>query len=210
MIFKNIAFKKMVGFYYNDYNFDEGKKYLILCRGSFGPPTKGHCSLVEAFIDLPNVKYFISQIGSEKRHGVPHAFSRKMWKIYIDELYSEHKDKIILKKFKSTYDVLDYVTSGETVIFLRGDEEEISERKKMQKKRLRNYDTLIRKLKEKGVGFDFLFLDRPLAKTLSTTKFVEAILDKKSTEELKFFLPKGLSTKTCRHIVKKLRTFPLK
>jgi hypothetical protein len=195
-------------FYYNDYKFDEGKKYLVLCRGNFSVPTRGHCSLLEAYIHLPNVKYFISQIGSEKRHGVPHEFSRKMWKIYIDELYSEHKDKIILKKFQSTYDVLDYVNSGETVIFLRGNEQD--EKKEKEKERLRNYGTLIRRLKRKGVSFDFLFLDRPLVNTLSTTKFVEAILDKKSTEELKFFLPKGLCTKTCRHIVKKLRTFPLK
>lgn len=199
----------MVKFYYDDYKFEKGKQYLILCRGNFSICTKGHCSLLEAFIDLPNVKYFISQIGSEKRHGVPHYFSRKMWKIYINELYPDHKNKIHLKKFKSTYDVLDYVESTDTVIFLRGNEGE-DETEEKQKERLRNYGTLIRRLKRKGVSFDFLFLARPQLNTLSTTKFVEGILSKKSTEELKFYLPKGLSSKTCKYIIRKLRTFPLK
>ena len=198
----------MVRFFYDDYKFDEDKTYLVLCRGSFGPPHAGHVSLVEAFIDRPNVKYFISQIGSEKRHGVPHSFSRKIWKMYIDELFAEHKDKIILKKFKSTYDVLDYVDSVDVVLFLRGNEQD--KKKEKEKERLRNYGTLIKKLKRKSVSFDFLFLPRPLLNTLSTTKFVEGILAKKSTEELKFFLPKNLSTKTARKIIRKLRTFPLK
>ena len=198
----------MVKFYYNDYKFEEGKKYLVLCRGNFSVVTAGHVSLLQAFIDRPNVEYFISQIGSERRHGVPHSFSRKMWKIYIDELFAEHKDKIILKKFKSTYDVLDYVDNITTLIFLRGDEQD--EKKEKEKERLRNYGTLIKRLKRKGVSFDFLFLPRPLLNTLSTTKFVEGILAKKSTEELKFFLPKNLSTKSARYIIHKLRTFPLK
>ena len=198
----------MVEFYYDNYNFEEGKNYLVLCRGCFCPPTKGHLSLVEAFIDRPNVKYFISQIGSEKRHGVPYYFSRKMWEIYINELLPEHKNKIILKKFKSTYDVLDYVDNVDVLIFLRGNEDD--EKKSKEKERIRNYGTLIKRLKRKGVSFDFLFLPRPLLNTLSTTKFVEGILAKKSTEELKFFLPKNLSTKTARKIIRKLRTFPLK
>ena len=198
----------MVKFYYGNYNFEEGKKYLVLCRGCFCPPTAGHVSLVESYIHLPNVRYFISQIGSEKRHGVPHSFSRKMWKIYINELFAEHKDKIILKKFKSTYDVLDYIEGTDHVIFLRGNEQD--EKKEKEKERLRNYGTLIKRLERKGVAFDFLFLPRPLLNTLSTTKFVEGILSKKSTEELKFFLPANLSTKSCRYIIHKLRTFPLK
>ena len=200
----------MVKFYYGNYNFEEGKRYLVLCRGNFSSPHLGHYSLLEEYIDLPNVKYFISQIGSEKRHGVPYYFSRKMWKIYIDELLPQHKDKIILKKFKSTYDVLDYVVNIDTIIFLRGNEDDEFNKKEKEKERLRNYGTLIRRLKKKGVSFDFLFLPRPLLNTLSTTKFVEGILAKKSTEELKFFLPKNLSTKTCRYIIHKLRTFPLK
>ena len=200
----------MVKFYYGNYNFEEGKRYLVLCRGNFSVVTAGHVSLVDEYIDLPNVKYFISQIGSEKRHGVPYYFSRKMWKIYIDELLPQHKDKIILKKFSSTYDVLDYVENVDVVLFLRGEEESKNERKEKEKERLRNYGTLIKRLKKRGVSFDFLFLPRPLLNTLSTTKFVEGILAKKSTEELKFFLPKNLSTKTCRYIIHKLRTFPLK
>ena len=200
----------MVKFYYGDYNFEEGKKYLVLCRGNFSIVTAGHISLLETYIHLPNVQYFISQIGSEKRHGVPHSFSRKMWKIYIDELLPEHKNKIHLKKFKSTYDVLDYVEGIDCIVFLRGEEDGKNMRKEKEKERLRNYGTLIKRLKRKGVSFDFLFLPRPLLNTLSTTKFVEGILAKKSTEELKFFLPANLSTKTCRYIIHKLRTFPLK
>ena len=198
----------MVKFYYGDYKFDDTKKYLVLCRGNFSGCHDGHYSLLEAYIHLPNVKYFISQIGSERRHGIPYYFSKKMWKIYINELLPEHKDKIILKKFQSTYDVLDYVDSVDHVLFLRGDEDD--EKKSKEKERLRNYGTLIRRLKKKGVSFDFLFLPRPLLNTLSTTKFVEGILAKKTTEELKFFLPKNLSTKTARKIIRKLRTFPLK
>ena len=200
----------MVKFYYGEYKFEEGEKYLILCRGNFSGAHAGHYSLLEEYIDLPNVSYFISQIGSEKRHGIPYYFSRKMWEIYINELLPEHKNKIILKKFKSTYDVLDYLDGISTVIFLRGEEEGKDERKEKEKERLRNYGTLIKRLKRKGVSFDFLFLPRPLLNTLSTTKFVEGILAKKTTEELKFFLPKNLSTKTARKIIRKLRTFPLK
>ena len=106
--------------YYNNYEFDENKNYLIYFRGGFCPPTKGHVSLVEKYIDLPNVKYFLHQIGDEKRHGVPYWLNRKIWKIYIHELFP--KDKITLKKMGSSLEVLDHIDNIDTVILIKGNE----------------------------------------------------------------------------------------
>lgn len=199
----------MVKFYYNDYPFRKDMRYLVLYRGGFSPSTRGHVSLVEKYIHMKNVKYYISQIGSPLRHGVPYYFNRKIWRIYIDELFDDYRDKIFLKKMKGTYDVLDYVEDIDVVIFLRGREEEENERENKEIERRSKYAALISKLRRRNVSLDFLIIDRPEIDTLSTTKFIEGVLNNKSIEELKFFLP-DISSSTSRYIIRKLRTFDLK
>jgi hypothetical protein len=193
------------GFFYNDYDFDEDTNYLIYFRGNFGPPTKGHFSLVEKFIDLPNVKILISQIGSQ-RHGVPYWLNRKIWKIYIQELLP--REKIYLKELNSSLDVLKYIQDVDKVIFLKGKEsDDIQEKEIFLKDR---YADLFHKLRKRKIKLDYLIIDRPLLNTLSTSKFIEAILKNKSYDELKFFVPEELSFSALKYIIKKLRKENLK
>lgn len=192
-------------FFYNDYDFDENKNYLIYFRGNFGPPSKGHFSLIEKFSHLPNVKFLISQIGAD-RHGVPYWLNRKIWKIYIKELLPV--EKIHLKKLNSSLDVLNYIDNIDTVIFLRGKESDNIE--EIEDLLLERYNKLFYKLKKRRIKLDYLIIDRPLLNILSTTKFIESILKNKSYEKLKFFVPENLSEKSFKYIIKKLKKENLK
>jgi hypothetical protein len=196
-----------MSFFYNDYDFQPDKKYLVFYRGCFSPTSSGHYSLVERYINLPNVKYLISQIGSEKRHGVPYYFNRKIWKIYINELFYNEKDKIYLEKMESPLDVLKFLHGIDTVIFLRGNEEDDNEAK--ERERLKKYSELIKKLKRRHINLDFLIIDRPEIETLSSTKFIEALRKNKNYHKLKYFLPKDLSYDKAMYIINRLKTFPL-
>ena len=192
----------MVRFYYDDYDFNPDKKYLIFFRGGFTcGATRGHFSLVEKYSHLENVKYYISQIGNESRHGVPYALNRKIWKIYIRELLP--KDRIILKKAYSMDDVLDEIDGIDVVIFIRGKEEENIKEK--EKERRERYRRVFNRLKRRGVQVDFLIIDRPEKNVLSAIKFVEALKRGDSYEKLKFFLPKNLPDSECKYIIRNLK-----
>ena len=195
-------------FYYNHYNFEEDKKYLIFFRGCFACPTAGHFSLVDMYADLPNVTYYISQIGSESRHGVTYELNRKIWKIYIQKLLDP--SKIILKKAYGMEDVLDEIEGIDVVIFLRGNEEEVLTNREKEIDRLRKYKSLLKTIQKKGIQTDFLIVDRPEKNTLSASKFVEAILRGDSSRRLKFFLPPKLEDRDAKYIIRKLREQNLK
>jgi hypothetical protein len=191
-------------FFYNDYDFDEDKNYLIYFRGNFGPPSKGHFSLVEKYCHFSNVKILISQIGGE-RHGVPYWLNRKIWKIYIKEMLPVKR--IYLKKLYSSLDVLDYIENVDTVIFLKGNETEDKEEKERDLKE--RYSHLFHKLRRRNIKLDYLIIDRPLLNVLSTTKFIENIL-KRRYENLRFFVPDNLSDESFKYIIKKLKRERLK
>lgn len=186
-------------FYYNDFKFDEYKNYLIYYRGNFGMPTAGHFSLVKKYIDLPNVKYFIHQIGSEKRHGIPYFLNRRIWKIYISELLP--KEKIILRKVESSLEILKYIRDIDEVILIKGNEEINEEKEKDLEER---YSHLRKSLRRKKVKFHFLIIDRPLLNQLSATKFTEAIKNDLPTD---YFMPKDLPEKAKEYIVRKLKEY---
>ena len=197
----------MVRFYYDDYDFDPDKKYLIFFRGGFTcGATRGHYSLVEKFIHHENVKYYISQIGNESRHGVPYSLNRKIWKIYIRNLLPE--DRIILKKAYTFDDVLDEIEGIDVVIFIRGKEED--DIKAKEKERRERYRKIFNRLKRRGVKVDFLIIDRPEKDVLSATKFVEALIRNDSYEKLKFLLPENLPDHECKYIIKNLKKQRLK
>jgi len=198
----------MPRFYYNEYEFQEDKNYLIFFRGNFGPTTKGHYSLVKMYAHLPNVKYYISQIGSEARHGVPYNLNRKIWKIYIKNLLPQ--DRIILKKAEGIYDVLDEIEDIDVVIYLRGNESDLGDLRYEEKERLYKYRHIIRKLKSRGIRTDFLIIDRPEKSILSATKFVEALKNNASDKKLRFFIPDKLPEHEFQYIIKKLKQQKLK
>ncbi len=198
---KIIYYNKIPKFYYDDYKFEENKKYLIFFRGCFSPTTRGHFSLVEKYSHLPNVKYYISQIGSEARHGVPYYLNRKIWNIYINKLLP--KDRIILKKAYGIYDVLDEIENIDVVIYLRGNEKDSGDLRYEEKERLYKYRNIISKLKRKGIRTDFLIIDRPEAHVLSATKFIEALKNNSSYNKLRFYVPKNLPENDFRYIIKK-------
>jgi len=195
-------------FFYNDYDFKEEINYLIYFRGNFGPPTKGHFSLIEKFSHLPNVKFLISQIGN-KRHGIPYHLNRKIWKIYINELLPI--EKIYLEKLNSSLDVLKYIDNIDTVIFLKGNETNSPEEEEERERELKvRYKNLYHKLKRRKIKLDYLIIDRPLLNVLSTTKFIEGIMKKTSYENLRFFIPDNLNEKYFKYIIKILSQEKLK
>ena len=196
----------MVRFYYDNYDFLPDKKYLIFFRGGFCPPTRGHFSLVEKYAHMENVKYYISQIGSEARHGVPYSLNRKIWKIYIKKLLP--KDRIILKKAYSFDDVLDEIEGIDVVIFIRGKEEE--DIKAKEKERRERYENVFRRIRRRGVKVDFLIIDRPEKHVLSATKFIESLKRGDSFSKLKFFLPENLPNEECKYIIRNLKKQNLK
>lgn len=205
----------MVNFFYEDYPFEKGKNYLIYFRGNFGPPTKGHFSVVKAFIDNPNVYYLISQIGSERRHGVPYELSRKIWEEYIEYLLP--KERILLKKLDSSLDVLKAIKSFkkynnieiDRVIFIRGIEWEKYENRDKEKEMNKLYSRLIKKLKNIDIGLDFCFLSRNID-VISASKFVEALKEVEDSDiekdilKLKTYLPEGLPNMVAYRIIKSI------
>ena len=189
--------------YINEYPFDPDLKYLIYFRGNFGPPTRGHFSLVEKFIELENVSYFIHQIG--ERHGVPYKVNRKVFKIYLEK----YSDKIILKKMASSLEVLKYIEDVDVVIYLKGaeDAEPLTKHdgKNITKRMIKRYKPLIHKLKKRGIPLDFLYIDRPQKEKLSATKFTEAISE--NSNNLRYFVPKHLTDSEFKYVISKLRKY---
>lgn len=207
----------MTKFYYNQYKFRDDKKYLVYFRGNFSIPTCGHYSLLRQYIDLPQVKYFISQIGDERRHGVPYKISRKIWKLYIEELCTEEeKERIILQKLDSALDVLNHIEDIDRVIFLRGKEFSDEEKYEKEGQYLSNFSHLIKHLKYRNIGLDFLFIDRNEKDVLSTSKLIERLKycrdfrrgnDYYSDGKLIYFFPK-LSERSIYHILRILKHLP--
>jgi len=197
-----------------EYIFDPNKRYLIYYRGNFSPPTKGHFSLVDKYINNYNVKYLVHQIADEKRHNCPEWLARKIWRIYIHELLP--KDRVILKKCGSSLDVLDYVEDIDVVVYLRGNEKyDIKDKIKNTRER---YRKLRHKLRDRDIQLDYIFLDRPQLNILSATKFVEAInkikhkryLDSRDYRKLRPFMPEELSGKGVKYVIGKLCKCDLK
>lgn len=217
----------MVSFYYDDYIFEKEKNYLVYYRGNFGPPTRGHFSTIQKFIREKGVYYLVSQIGSERRHGVPYKTNRRIFKMYIDNLLDNAKDKIILKRMTDSMEVLEAIESFKKrgiiihkVLFVRGLEWDTSDRRIKEEKEAymeHLYRRLIRKLKEKEILLDFCFLTRDI-ENMSATKFVETLLkvtNRKNMSDRNFrnlckYLPKGLPEEVSRKAISLLLQYSLK
>lgn len=215
---------QLVQFYWEslgqNYNFVPNKKYLIYYPGCFCPPHRSHFNTIDDFTYLQNAKFFIHQGGREARHGVPYKLSRKIWKIYIKELMPS--DKFALIGRKSHQDQIKdlckhkFTQEADTVVFIAGNENydpvEIEEhaRNKKYKKRFEG-------LLKEGKEVVFLYLDRP-TDGVSATKFSEALQkysylsygSKQKSDKLRPYLPKGLSDKGVRYIIRKLEECDLK
>jgi hypothetical protein len=196
-------------FYYNDYPFEENKNYLIYYRGAFNPVSKGHFSLLEKYIHYPNVRYLISQIGDTSRHGVPYELSLKIWNIYIRELLPEYRDKITIVKTETSKEILSYIQDINTVLFIRGREFDLEDKEEKEKEYLNQYRSLKRKLRRHNIKLNFLFIDRPEKNILSSSKFIQALLNNSSREKLSFFLP-PLPESEINYILNKLKKQKLK
>ncbi len=184
------------------HNIDPKKRYLVYYQGMFAPPTRGHYEVVERFASYPNVEILIEQIGSKHRHGVPYRFNKKVWEIYIKELLPSKK---IHLKNNDDFNISKYMKNVDVILIVRGNESDIT---KDEKRHIEIYKDWIRKY---DVDIDFLFIDRNMITGPSTSKFIKALLDPMSSEEdLRYFLPKGLSSKTIHNILNLLITFPLK
>jgi len=64
---------------------------------------------------------------------------------------------------------------------------------------------LRRDLREKGIKFEFLFIDRPKMEVLSATKFTEAVKDRKPKGYLKQFVPENLPDDDFDYIIRNMK-----
>lgn len=214
----------MVEFYWNrDYTFDPAKKYLVYYRGCFCPCTAGHVSLLEPFLGQENVTVFISQAGSEARHGVPYEVNHLIWKRYIEHCLPPDT-RVILQKMHGSQDIEPHLSVRteegiDRVLYLMGIEhsdlmdgtdEGLSRRRRKREKKLRkDRKHLIQILKRRDIGLDFILVDRPHKKTLSATQFVQAVKRGDHMEQLEYYMPATLPKAQKREIVSKLRSLPL-
>ena len=188
------------------YKFDPNKQYLIYFRGCFCPGTVGHFNTIADFTYLDNANFFIHQGGSEKRHGVPYELSRKIWKIYIQELLPSHKLALVKWTKKRDKELVEhrFTQEADTVVFLVGNEGYIPEDHEKYSKEVK-YKSSIKALIKAGKEVVFLFLNRPKLNTISATKLCQTIMNGGSIDQIRFFLPKELSEKGVRYIFRKLK-----
>lgn len=118
---------KGVHFSWNkQFNLNPEKKYLVYYRGCFCPPTKGHFSVVEKWSQYENVIVYVSQIGSQDRHGVPYKTNKRIWKLFLKEggLSEAQQSRVILKRLRNANDIEPYLDDIHAVIFVRGNEKQ--------------------------------------------------------------------------------------
>jgi hypothetical protein len=163
--------------------------------------------LVQLLCNYPNVRYFIHQIGG--RHGFPYHVNKKVFEIYLEP----YQDKVVIEKMNSSIRVLDHIDNIDKVIMIRGAESaeplSQSEGKRMYLDMKKRYSYLGKQLRKRGVGLDFLFVDRPLAGSLSATKFTEIVQryhsDKKTVlDKSRPFVPEHVSYEDYKYIVRKM------
>lgn len=175
---------------------DPNKKYLLYYRGMFGPPTRGHFSVVERFAKYPNVKVAIVQIGTHYRHGVSYWLNKKIWEFYINELLPA--DRVMLIRAKH-FDIHDHLDDIDTILYVRGWEDNLHDNEKRYAKKHRRW--------VKDVDMEFLFMDRD-PNGVSASKFIQALISyrwrKISIEKVFEFMPDNLDKGIKRYIVEEL------
>lgn len=194
------------------YTFDPSKRYLVYFKGGFSPCHRGHFESVKRFTDIgPNVKVLINQMESN-RHGIPYKFKKEIWRIYIKELLPRRQ--VYLRTLSSAEEILDFVRRVDVVIYVRGDEG--YDREDTKSTVLNRFYRIIRSLKRQGKKMDFLYTARPLAATLSASKFVQALMEnnfrsfKEKYDKLSYFLPDGLSIYSAKYIITELENYQLR
>ena len=187
------------------YEFDSNKKYMIYFRGCYSPPHGAHYKTIADFLYLDNANFFIHQGGNHRRHGVPSELSRKIWKIYIQELMPVNKTILMQRTRQEEADLAKHrlTQEADVIVFIAGNENfnvSVTERSDRQTK----YRAVFDALKNKEVVF--LYLNRP-TNGVSATKFVQSLINnpKRETEYFRKYLPEGLSDRAVNYIIRKLK-----
>ena len=202
-----------------EYPFDPSKKYLIYFKGCFCPPHRGHFNTVKQLVDKgKNIHAMIHQMGAEARHGVPKRLNREIWRLYVNELLPT--DRIHLVQYSSTLDIFDQkiLRDIDTVVYIRGNEGYEVNATEMRDRKI--FRRIISNLERINVNMDFYYMERPLVKTLSASKFVQTLINTRGRckqqgcdckyKRQSYFMPKGLSRDTVLRIGRKLQKQDLK
>lgn len=221
-------------FHWNDkFKIDKSKKYVVLLRGCFCPPTRGHFQLVEQFVtEYDNVHVHISQMGSEKRHGIPYELNRSIWLTYIEHaLPINTRSRVTLQRLHGVPDIIPIMQNfgADTIIWLKGNEDvELMSRGGMSKEqrielrnRRREYERrfyagrgIIRGIcKKYNKNLMFVFQDRVQMGHLSASKFIEELKAQKKRyksgkqiqlSKLRFFMPYSLPEEHQKEMIREL------
>ena len=184
----------MLNVHWNNYSFEENKKYLILYIGNFSPPHKGHVQNIEPYFNIKNVEILMYLFGNEERHNVPIQVSFDILKIYLQNV-----SNISVKQYDPSYkDVYSY-KKIDKLLFIRGNENFNST---IKNSFLQEYGNLIKKIRNKGILCDLLLLNRSVG--ISSTELC------KNSDNIEHFLPIYLNEKDIKDVKNLLKKINLK
>lgn len=180
------------------YVIDPELKYVFYFQGCFSPPHAGHFQNATSYIDYPNVKIIIHQIGSEKRHGIPSDINRKIWKIYIAKCMPRHRVDLIQytssNKMSDVISTHPWISTADVCLISRGNDfTYLSDFRNRLSSKFQQFSNILPHLK-----FVLLISSRD-STVLSATTFIQHIIKYKNKyipiTDLYHFLPSSLPTK---------------
>lgn len=186
------------------YKFKANINYVIYFKGCFAPPHVGHFNAICDIISKhPNVKVIINQIGSKKRHGVPHEINKKIWKMYIKYLLPKNRVAVHNYRKLGGYMNHPFMKGAHKLIFLRANEN--FNMHEIERTFIMMHRKMIHKFHNRGIKIEYYMQERN-KDVISATKFVEQLIKYRDRggdiEKVKMFLPKDLPPEICDKVIK--------
>lgn len=197
---------------YHDYlKISPHLRYLFYYRGCFCPPHDGHFEGATKYLNYPNIRMIIHQIGSS-RHGVPIDVNRRIWRRYINELLPDAKIDLVQynEDTRNLPDTHPWLRETDVLVIMRGDE--VTNTKIQERKDYIIWTSTIDKCHKYKINVIFAYDIRDHEK-MSATTFIGDIIQYKrgkcSIDYLYKYLPQNLSILTKRKIIHLLAKYYL-
>ena len=171
----------MLTVYWNEYQLEKKKKYLVYFTGNFSPPHKSHLARIEPYFNKKNVKILLHLWGNEKRHNISIEKSFAILKIYLKGV-----DNVVIEKFDPLFTNIYNFKKLDYLIFIRGNENFNSS---IKNDYLNTYSDLIKNLRKEGTTSIVLLKER-IPKNISSTEMCKCI--NANTDDILQFLPENL------------------
>ena len=170
----------MLTVYWNEYQLEKKKKYIVYFTGNFSPPHKSHIARIEPYFNKKNVQILIHLWGNEKRHNIPIETSFEILKIYFKDV-----NNVTIEKFDPLFTNIYKQKKLDYLLFIRGNEDFNTT---IKTDYLNTYSDLIKNLRKKGVTSLVLIKDRT-PKNISSTEMCKY----RNSDGIFNFLPEFLT-----------------